>query len=133
MAEAVPIGGESPLQRIQREKREEREAGRAEGRAEWESHVQGAVASAIAPLREEHKRSLAEISKRALDEVRSAYAHGFHKAAWMFGIPAFIIGGILVGLGLTWAQTKVFDQAIDAASQRDMTDAIIDRVREPMQ
>jgi hypothetical protein len=66
----------------------------------------------------------------AADRERMAHAHGFHKGASWFGSVGLIIGALGMAGILTWAQTTVFDQAVDAASTRDMNDRIFDRLKE---
>jgi hypothetical protein len=59
-----------------------------------------------------------------------AHAHGFHKGASWFGSVGLIVGALGMAGILTWAQTTVFDQAVDAASTRDMNDRIFDRLQQ---
>lgn len=66
-----------------------------------------------------HLGEIERLKERAIDGEKAAHAHGFHKAAWMVGLPAFCAGvaaTLLVMLVVVRANTEATTQGVAVGS-----------------
>ncbi len=101
-----------------------REEGRAEVRAEREPWADTIARATAKPLEAAHAAALAEANKRALNEARSAHAHGYHKAAWQIGLVSLLIGAFGAIAIMDLVQRSSFTAAAEFGREQVLTGVV---------
>jgi hypothetical protein len=85
--------------------------------------------AALAAQAEAHEAEMGRVNAETVARERAAHAHGFHKATWMMGVPALILGAVGGVLAVLGVQGVVWADASDATRENVLTGAMIERLR----
>lgn len=82
-----------------------------------------------------HQANVEGVKSAHIDEMNRVAAReravGHHRAAWLYGIPALILGGIAATVGMVYMQDYTADTLARNFREQAMTGAIIQANQEP--
>lgn len=85
--------------------------------------------AALEAQAEAHVGELARVAAETTRSEAAAHAHGFHKAAWVFGLPAFVLGAAGGIVGVLYSQNAAYDAGQRGTRENVLTGAMIERMR----
>lgn len=92
-------------------------------------------AAEAAKRQAEHAGQIDGLKQAQLEELSRIAAReraiGHHRAAWLYGIPALIVGGIAATVGMVYMQDYTADTLARNFREQAMTGAIIQANQEP--
>jgi hypothetical protein len=96
-----------------------------EGRRRAKAEHTAAMDATITAHAADIARIEAKQEARMIAAQQAAFAHGWHKAAWIIGLPALVMGAATGVFALIWMQEATFDAAARNARENAITGAIV--------
>lgn len=95
-----------------------------EGAERVRSAMRGAKTAALDAQANAHKAEMERLhllfAAEKVEAQKDAHAHGFHKAAWMVGLPAFVLGLVMAGLFAGWMLSAGTESTVRGAAAGSM-------------
>lgn len=85
--------------------------------------------AALQAQTEAHAGEIARVAKETVRLEGVAHAHGFHKGAWVLGLPALVLGAAGGVLGVLYSQNAAYEAGQRSTRENVLTGTMIERMR----